>query len=207
MYLLFFSYSHNLFLAALSPNNLATQNTEVSSAICSKESFSRTTQRCQNHGGIVYKGQYTLYQHAIQLLIFRTVRVYQYKLGGSCCGYLTALRPVGPQTEAERLWSPEENSSKIKLFLCIVVRSWKRRSMPACGHHPQNTLGGLSAVSSSSFHMLNIKLRPCIHTPILYAICTAYSIFVLICYLIYVRVVCTDWWNGAGAKPYFHRWR
>jgi len=79
MYLLFFSCARTLFLAALLPDNLATQKTEASSAICSEESFSRTTQRCQNHGGIVYKGQYTLYQRAIQLLIFRSAGVYQDK--------------------------------------------------------------------------------------------------------------------------------
>lgn len=79
MYLLFFSCSQNLFLAALLPDNLATQSTEASSDICSKGSFSRSTQRCQNHGRVVYKGQYTLHQHANQLLILRSARVYQCK--------------------------------------------------------------------------------------------------------------------------------
>lgn len=148
----------------------------MSSASCSKVSFSRTTQRCQNHRGIVYKGQYTLYQHAIQLLIliwsgFINVRA------GSCCRYLIALRPVSPQTEPEQLWSPEENNSKIKLLLCIAVHSWKRRGIPL----PKHTLWDLPAVSSFSFHVLNIKPRRCTQTPVLCAICVAY--------LIYVRVV------------------
>lgn len=164
VYLLFFSCSRTLFLAALLPENLATQNTEASSAICSKESFSRTTQRCQNQGGIVYKGHYTLHKHAIQLLIFRSIRVYQYKqwflLQISYC----------PQREAEQLWSPEENSRKINLFLCIVVHPWERRDTPACVHRPQTTLGDLSAAAYSSFHALNIK--HCTRT----CICIAYGI-------------------------------
>lgn len=98
----------------------------------------------------------------------------------SCCRKLISLRPVSPQTEAERLWSPEDRSSKIKLFRCIVMGSWKRRGMPTYGYHTQNTLGISSAVSYSSFHVLKMRQRPCTHTPTPCAVCTAHSMFVLI---------------------------
>lgn len=134
VYLLFFSCSQNLFLAALLPDNLATQSTEASSAVCSKASFSRSTQRCQNHRRVVYKGQYTLHQHANQLLTLRPARVYQCK-EWFLLQETNSLRPVSPQTEAEWLGSPEEKSSKMKLFQCIVTGSWKRRGVPTYGHH------------------------------------------------------------------------
>lgn len=122
------------------------------------------------------------------------------------CRKLISLNPVSPQIEAEWLWNPEEKSCKIKTFQCIIVDSWKRRDMPTYGHHTQNTLGILPA-DSSSFHVLKVRQKPCTHTPTPCAICTAYSTFVLICHLIYIRTICTDWYNGVGAIPHFQSWR